>query len=497
MNTLLTPSAWNNESGTIIRRFSRAFHMKGLKKNLTTLSVSLFNDQFKALSIVKNTIQNGWEKPEPVSSTEDLKLALEEAIQQTHFPGKNLAILVDDTQFIHRTIQLPPMAIPDLLPILERKAQQEKTWEGPAAWKYRIGIHARGKQTIQLEIWPQQFIDDLVGICEHLGLQLRQLVQASALVESQLSSLPVQPGHGTLLITVFGHKITLVAGNDQGTPILIRHLALLKDGLSLSERIGTEANRTLMYVNQQIHINIPQIWLLGGNEQFGVEQIQPHISTPIVPCPMTPDWKYWLWVGATLSIHHQANFTPHQVLMAPIRSLMTTCLTALMALLLLTSVSTTAVVKGYMNKHLAEVQAMTQTALTLTKEQEHWKTRLMALHTQRQWADTILQNAEISLEGPFFSYLGTVIPPTLILNKASISRGEQGWNVELAGHSRDSLSASLEALDHLVGKFEQGPYHMHIEPEWRKELFTQTMSGAVQGSDSPQYPFSLKGKIQS
>ncbi|MDR4495070.1 MAG: hypothetical protein R3B74_11730, partial [Nitrospirales bacterium] len=157
MNTLFTSSDLADEAGHMIGKRSQAFHMNGFKKNLTTLSVSLFNGRLKALSIVKNTIREGWEKPEPVFSMEDLKLALEEAIQQTHFPGKNLAILVDDTQFLHRTIQLPPMGTPDLLPILERKARQEKTWEGPAAWKYRVGFHARGKQTIQMEIWPQQF----------------------------------------------------------------------------------------------------------------------------------------------------------------------------------------------------------------------------------------------------------------------------------------------------------------------------------------------------
>lgn len=497
MNTLLTPSSLLYETGAKLGRLSRVFPVKGFKKNLTTLSVSLFHGELKALSIIKNNVQEGWEKPEPVLSLDDFELGLKEAIQRTHFPGKNLALMMDDTRFLHRTIQLPPMATPDLLPILERKAEQEKTWEGPAVWKYRVGFLARGKQTIQLEIWPQQYIDNLVAICDKFGLQLRQLMHASALVESQLSSLPVQPGNGTLLITVFGHKITLVAGNDHGTPILTRHLGLLPEGLSLSERIGTEANRTLMYVNQQIHITIPQIWLLGGDERLGVEHIQPHISTPIVPCPMTPDWKYWLWVGATLPIHHQANFTPRQVLLAPIRSIMTTCLTILMALLLLVSVSTTTVVRGYMNKHFPAVQTINRTVLTLTQEQEHWKTRLMALHNQKQWAETILHAPDTSLEGPFFNYLGTVVPRTIILKKASITRVDRGWTVELEGQSQNSLSASLEVLTQLVERLEKGPFHIHMTPTWKKALFAQTTSMAGEGSDGPQYQFSLQGQIQS
>ncbi|MDR4486682.1 MAG: hypothetical protein R3B83_04035 [Nitrospirales bacterium] len=98
----------------------------------------------------------------------DLQPALAEAIQQTRFTGKNLTPAVDDPQCLHRTIQVPPMTMDDLVPVLERKVKQEQTWEGAAVWKFRIGIQARGKQTVQLEIWPQRIIDSLVTTCHNL-----------------------------------------------------------------------------------------------------------------------------------------------------------------------------------------------------------------------------------------------------------------------------------------------------------------------------------------
>ena len=194
------------------------------------------------------------------------------------------------------------MPLPDLLPVLARKAEQEKVWDGPPAWRYRLGSVVRGKQNVHLEIWPQRFIDDLVDICQEIGLQLQQLAPLSALSESQLSTLLVEPGEGTLLITILDGKIRLVAGNDASEPLLTRQLLPALEGIPLGERVATEANRTLLFVNQQTNIPISQIWFLGEEGTLSIEDVQPHITTPILPCPLVPDWKYWLWVGATLPV---------------------------------------------------------------------------------------------------------------------------------------------------------------------------------------------------
>ena len=99
---------------------------KTLKKKQTILSVSLSNGRLKALSIVKNTIGQGWERPGQLVSLDALHEALEEAIHHTHFPGTHLAMFIDHPRFATRTVQTPPMLLTDLLPFLERKVQQEK-----------------------------------------------------------------------------------------------------------------------------------------------------------------------------------------------------------------------------------------------------------------------------------------------------------------------------------------------------------------------------------
>ena len=495
MTLLPTPPFSREESCAKFGRLSREFHERAFSHTLTTLSVSLREGRFRALAIIKGTIQASWEKPEPTSLL-DLQPALAEAIQQTRFTGKNLTLLVDDPQCLHRTIQVPPMTMDDLVPVLERKVKQEQTWEGAAVWKFRIGIQARGKQTVQLEIWPQRIIDSLVTTCHNLNLQLRHCMPFSTLAESQLRTLPTEPGETTLLITNHGQTISLVAGPNTGPPLVVRQLTRLADGLSIGERVGTEVNRTLMYLNQQLHIGIPRVWLLGENALLSAEQIQPHVASPILPCPIAPDWTFWLCVGANLPIHHFANFTPRDVLQAPIRSVITGVIATMAGIVLCLSVGATAAVTGFLQKHQADVQSIHQTTSLLTQQQEEWKAKLTGIHTQREWAQAVLHSQSMPLEGPLFTYLGTVMPSSLVLHKAGIIRTDQGWVVELAGQSHASLPASLTKLDHLIQRLEQGPYRIQVDPQWRNDLLMQHTSNIGSASDGPRYPFSVKGTIR-
>ncbi|MFA9563042.1 MAG: hypothetical protein ACERKU_11970, partial [Nitrospirota bacterium] len=283
-----------------IRKLSDRFRNTILRKRLTVLSVSLLNGRFKAMSIINDSIQESWEMPGYILRYEALRQAISDAIHHTQFPGTHISILVEDQRFITLTLQPPVMVLADLLPILERKAQQAKTWDGPAAWRYHLGIQARGKQSVHLEIWPQSFIDEIIQVCEDCGLYLQQLAPLSALSESQLSTLSVEPGEASILISMLEGKVMFVAGGEDGTPMLTRHLAPAQDWVPLGERVGTEINRTIMFITQQTNLNIPHIWFIGEEERLTLQEVQPHVSTTIFPCPITPDWKYWLWVGATL-----------------------------------------------------------------------------------------------------------------------------------------------------------------------------------------------------
>lgn len=463
-----------------------------LRKKQTILSVSLSNGRLKALSIVKDAIGESWERPGRLVSLDTLQDALEEAIHHTQFPGTHLAMLVDHPRLATRTIQIPPMVLTDLLPFLERKVQQEKPWDGPAAWRYRIGLEARGKLHIHLDIWPQDYIDTIVHICQELGLSLRQLAPLSALSESQLSTLPVEPGKGSILITMLEGKIMIVAGKDDGTPIWTRHLFPAQDWVPLGERVGTEVNRTMMFITQQTNVKFPCIWFWDDEERLTAGEIQPHVNTPLVPFPIKPDWNYWLWVGAMLPVNLPSNFTPTQVLQAPLRNTLTKTFVAMLAAFILFGVGTTSVIEGYLARHRTAMQTMTEQITAIQQDQAQWESRLMSLDTKRQWAQSVSETTTPELEGPFLSYLGSIIPTQVILRKAFVERTQDGWNVELDGSTSTNLAATLFVVDQFVQQMANGPYHVTLHEDWRDQLLTQT---ATSTNERPLYRFTLKGTM--
>ncbi len=421
--------------------------------------------------------------------------AISEAIQRTQFPGSHISILVEDPRFMTLTLQLPAMPTADLVLLLERKAQQEKTWEEPAAWRYYNGMQGRDKQNLQLEVWPQSFIDATAQICEELGLHLQQLAPISALLESQLSSLSVEPGEATILISTLEGNVMFVVGGEDGTPLLTRRLAPVQEWVPLGERIGTEVNRTIMFVNQQTNLPIPQIWFLGEEERLTLGEIQPHVATPILPCPVNPDWKYWLWVGATLSTNLPTNFTPPEVRRAPVKKLLGKTVAASIAILVFLGIGTTGVIEGYLAKNQNNLQQMALRQATLQQDQQHLDSQLVSLHAKQQWAQAITETQALLLEGPLLSYLSQTIPSEMVLYKASVRRAERSWELELTGSSSANLSSTLVLVDQLARELEDGPYHVRVAEGWRDQLMTQSNTLTSRGTHQQHYRWTLEGTL--
>ncbi len=487
----------NQTMGLPIVKYINHVRAKILRPRLTVLSVSLLNGHFKAMSMINDSIHRTWEHSGVIIQPEALRQALLDAIHHTQFTGTQISILCDSKRFITQTLQLPPMPYTDLLPILERKAQAIKKWDGPAGWRYHLGIQAKGKQTVHLEIWPQDFINEIILICEELGLQLQQLAPLSALSESQLGILPVGPGEATLLITVLEGKVMFVAGKDDGSPLIIRHLAPAQDWVPLGERVGTEINRTIMFINQQTNLNIPQVWFLGEDTRLTIEEVQPYISTPILPCPISPDWKYWLWVGATLPIKHDTNFTPPHVLRASRKKLTTHAVAAGLAGLLILGVGTTGILEGYLAKNREGLHTLAQRVNALRDEQQQLQGQLVTLQNKRKWIQTVTATRPPFLQGPFLSYLGSILPQQTIIQKASIIRRNTSWDVELIGSIRANLSESLSVLETFIKQLAGSPYFVTVQEDWRDQLLTQTVTSTspTKKTTNTQYRFTLKGHM--
>jgi hypothetical protein len=249
-----------------------------------------------------------------------------------------------------------------------------------------------------------------------------------------------------------------------------------------------------MFIVQQLNLPIPHIWFLGEEERLTLGEIQPHVSTSLLPCPINPDWKYWLWVVATLPINLANNFTPSHVLRAPLRNMLTHTVAASIAGLLIFGVGTAGMIEGYFAKNRDSIQVVNNQAQSFQQDQQDWKGRLVALHNKQQWAQAITTSAP-SLEGPFLSYLGTVLAPQTILHKVSLKRTKTHWDVELTGNISTNLSESFLLLEQLARQLADGPYHMIVHKDWRNQLLAQAATSSTQEAEEVRYRFTMKGTI--
>lgn len=472
---------------------SDQLHERWSRKGLTLLSVSVINGRFRAMSIINDSIHKSWEKPGILLRSKGFYQAIAEAIDQTEFTGTHISILVEDNRCLTLTFQLPIMPAIDRAPILERKAQQSKTWEGPAVWRHHLGMQARDKDTVHLEVWPQSVINEVTQACENLNLQLQQLAPLSALSESQLSTLSIETGEAAILISILEGKVTFIAAGEHGTPILTRHLAPAQDWVPLGERVGTEVNRTIMFITQQLNVTIPHIWFLGEEEQLTLGEVQAHVSTPILPFPVTPDWKYWLWVGATLPRNLVNNFTPLEIQQAPLKKVLTTTMTAMVLGFLIISIGTTGFLEGYFSQHQQRLEFATAQVTSLRTQQDKWSKRLVTLQTKNQRNRAITESQIPSLEGPLLSYLGNVIPSQMILYKAVITRSHDRWDLSLEGRTSANLPDSLQLLDAFIRQLAHGPYHVTVQKGWRDQLLDQTSAQTSKKESLADYQWSVKG----
>ncbi len=247
-----------------------------------------------------------------------------------------------------------------------------------------------------------------------------------------------------------------------------------------------------MFITQQTDLKFPCIWFWDDEERLTAGEIQQHVNTPLVPFPIKPDWNYWLWVGAMLPVNLPSNFTPTQILQAPLRNTLTKTFVAMLAAFILFGVGTTSVMEGYLTRHRTAMQTMTEQVTALQQDQAQWESRLMSLDTKRQWAQSVSETTTPEIEGPFFSYLGSIIPTQVILRKAFVERTQDGWNVELDGSTTTHLAATLFVVDQFVQQLANGPYHVTLHEDWRDQLLTQT---ATSTNERPLYRFTLKGTM--
>ena len=273
------------------------------------LGLSWINGRFKVVALHKGTVTGQWECPQLVGVADDLKPILLEAVQQTHYTGFLAALVLAHPQLALQLVEAPPVEGRDLAAFLERRAQQVKPFDEPAAWSYQGALPTKSAHGILLYTFPQTILQDLVRSCREINLHLVKLFPTTALLQSQLAHLPLKPGETTLLAAETEGSTALLIGRKSGEIFLGRFLgATWQTDL---EHTIAEVKRTTLFTKQRFNTNVDGIWLLGHGAQDHVAYLQRTLDLPVQVCPEPVGPFFWIQEALALLAcrlrqpHHQ------------------------------------------------------------------------------------------------------------------------------------------------------------------------------------------------
>ncbi|WP_447969406.1 hypothetical protein [Nitrospira sp. M1] len=473
-------------------------HMRNVIKPLkkTILGVSLIHGRLRALSVVKNQVVANWECPDAIETAEQLCAALQEAVKITQYQGQKVSFLIEDERFVHQYLQVPAMKPADLRMYLKGVVEELKPWKGPTSWRFRTTQEARGKIGVLVDIWPKDFVDEVIAVCRSLDLTPMQLTPLSSIFVEQVRSLPLENSDVVLLVTLMADKIVLLVAKGDGTPLFERFLSPTRDGVDPSERIGREITRSILFCAQQFGINVSQVWMVGMSENVSASSVQPFTGMTIMQSPMNPDPSYWIWVSLFLPVQSLSNFTSYEMRLAPLRQMCMKLTAAAVLGFLLMGIGLTSFFQGRLVREQGQAVALASESNELRKEKDVWVKRVQDLTVQADKATRIIEQRPSPLPGLMLGYLGNVLPAELTLKEAKITREANEWTVELTGMAPGDLVGGSQTLTLLEERLKDGPYHVEFIEDWRG-AWIQEVSGLAQQEFS-EWPrkFSMLGRIQ-
>lgn len=384
----------------------------------------------------------------------------------------------------------------DLRLYLKGVVEELKPWKGETSWRYRTTQEARGKLGVLVDIWPKEFVDEVIAVCRTLDLSPMQLTPLSSIFVEQVRSLPLENSDVVLLVTLMSDKIVLLVAKGDGTPLFERFLSPTRDGVDPSERIGREITRSILFCAQQFGINVSQVWMVGMASNVSASSVQPFTGTTILQSPMNPDPSYWIWVSLSLPVQSLSNFTSYEMRLAPLRQMCMKVTAAAVLGFLLLGVGLTSFFQGRLVREQEQAVALASESIDLLKEKEIWSQRVQELTAQETKAQRIIGDRPHPLPGWMLGYLGNVLPSDLTLREAKITRKANEWKLELTGMAPGDLVSGSQTLTTLEERLKDGPYHVEFLEDWRSAWIQEVSGLAQQEFSAWPRKFSMLGRIQ-
>jgi hypothetical protein len=460
-------------------KHSRRLGGTAIPRQLTTLSVSWLNNQFKAVAIHRGLVEGTWEHPGEIEGPANFEAVLGEAVEKVGYRGQSVSLVLAHPRMVQQRVEVPPVKGAALKKILGRQAQQQKVFQGEAAWASQTSPSGKGDSSIILHLFPQTLLDLLIEGARNNGLHLTSVMPPSAVLHRHLMELPLESEEFALLAAETGNSVSVVVGSKEGQLLLARTIpGNWSDG---TERFGVDLNRTVLFVNQQFGAVINNgIWLFGRRAAEQAPAIQSQIQLPVEPSPVEDNPFYWATEAVKLSADLAPNFISPEQQKAPQRRVFATVVAVSTILVVAVSLAATAYSWWAAHQERSTIQSLSDQMTRLQNRRQSLQQRNAELGRKQQVIKLVVADRPPPVPAWFLAYLGEALPAELVITNLVVNRTNDFWNLQIAGtfQATNELSpaAASDALSLFSSRLTQGPFHVKLLSDIAREQASTTQS---------------------
>ena len=460
-----------------------------------TLGISWLHGRFQAVALHGTRVVASWNHPQPVELDAEFEAALDEAIHQTRYTGKNVVVVLDHRSLLFHVQETPPARGKVLRQLLERLVAQNRFYEERAAWGHVALPAAKERHRSLLALLPESLVRHLTDACAGRRLHLQAVVPLGALLSSHLRALSAPPEEVVVLAMDLGGSLHLLLGRGDGRVLFSRSVLLTSS--QQAERVTQEVNRTLHYAQQQFGATVNNLFVFGDSAFATLKGATLRSGLSVHRSPVSERPSYFSELAATVTAKTPLNLvSPVESQQRLVRKVAAAALAALLVGSTVTALRVEHVVRAR-DRQAAAIEARLDGDAKVHEG-------AVAQQSEAQRLERFIQLVGTTNEPPvgemLLRFLPTVVPDTMRLTRVNLSRSTNGWDFQIEGFAREQANGYLSLLGRFEDTLKNGLFHAQILESTHRQIAEGRAAGTsaapVQsGGRADERPFFVTGVI--
>lgn len=455
--------------------------------------ISWIYEEFHAVRMSHGKCAKEWRAPKPVTNLHEFAAALNAACRVLDMRrGGDVAIAYESDEHAHIFLDLPPMSERDMEKYLNRRIEQEKSFDEPPAWGYRYHSGSGQGKSVLLHVMPANVRDAIMRICEENYIVPRRLLPLTDVMALHVLRDGRQHDENALLVALFDSRIEMVVINAAGDPLFVRELGFHWNAGEM-ERLRTDIERTLLFARQRLSSTIGFVSLMGVDAVEAAEHLQRHFDITLQPDEQSLESSFWAAEVNRLPKRTRTNFIPRSMQRAITSRQLVNTSKRMAVTASLVAIAVMVSVEYFVFQFSATDHLIVDRIEDL--ESEHAGLVIQRDELEELQAQlAVLQPSEHALPLVFMQRLGAVLPASMVLNRVDVQRSDAGWSFQLLGANQPTLTDTAVNLQVLAARLGDAPWYATVSDSWQEEWLEQLRNG--QAVSDGAIRFQMEGELQ-